>query len=37
MASAMYCCGKTLDGKTLQVNRGLKERRPQMEMLKKTR
>jgi radical SAM superfamily enzyme YgiQ (UPF0313 family) len=37
MASAMYYCGKTTDGKILQVNRGLKERRPQMKMLKKAR
>ena len=37
LASAMYYCGKTADGKTLEVNRGLKERRPQMKMLKKTR
>ena len=37
LASAMYYCGKTADGKILQVNRGLKERRPQMKMLKKAR
>jgi len=37
MASAMYCCGRAADGEILKVNRGLKERRPQMKMLKKTR
>lgn len=37
MAAAMYYCGKTADGKDLKVNRGLKERRPQMKMLKKER
>jgi uncharacterized radical SAM protein YgiQ len=37
LASAMYCCGKTAEGKILEVNRGLKERRPQMKMLKKAR
>ncbi len=37
MASAMYYCGKSPDGTILKVNRGLKERRPQMKMLKKER
>ncbi|MFZ2657085.1 MAG: YgiQ family radical SAM protein [Victivallales bacterium] len=37
LASAMYYCGKSPDGKPLAVNRGLKERRPQMKMLKKKR
>jgi uncharacterized radical SAM protein YgiQ len=37
LASAMYYCGKTADGEILEVNRGLKERRPQMKMLKKAR
>ncbi len=37
LASAMYCCGKSPDGKILQVNRGLGERRPQMKLLKRKR
>ena len=37
LASAMYYCGKGADGRILHVNRGLKERRPQMKVLKKKR
>ena len=37
IAGAMYFCGKSPDGKTLKVNRGLKERRPQIKMLKRER
>ena len=37
MAAAMYYCGKTPDGKSISVNRGLRERRPQISMLKKKR
>ncbi|RMD74888.1 MAG: YgiQ family radical SAM protein [Lentisphaerae bacterium] len=34
VASAMYYCGRSPDGKRLTVNRGLKERRRQLEALK---
>ncbi|OGV54555.1 MAG: YgiQ family radical SAM protein [Lentisphaerae bacterium GWF2_52_8] len=37
MAAALYYCGKTPDGTTIHVNRGLKERRPQIDVLKKKR
>ncbi|MDD5597760.1 MAG: YgiQ family radical SAM protein [Victivallaceae bacterium] len=37
MGAAMYYCGKTADGEIIPVNRGLAERRPQMEVLKKQR
>lgn len=37
MGAAMYYSGKSPDGKTISVNRGLKERRPQINMLKKKR
>lgn len=37
MGAAMYYCGKTPDGETIKVNRGLAERRPQMQILKKHR
>ncbi len=37
IASAFYYCGKDLDGKTLHINKGLKERRPQMRELKSPR
>lgn len=37
MGAAMYYCGKTPDGEEIQVNRGLAERRPQMNVLKKQR
>jgi uncharacterized radical SAM protein YgiQ len=37
MGAAMYYCGKSADGETIQVNRGLAERRPQMNVLKKQR
>jgi uncharacterized radical SAM protein YgiQ len=37
MGAAMYYCGKTPDGEVIQVNRGLAERRPQMNVLKKQR
>ena len=35
MAAAMYYTGKAPDGEAIQVNRGLKERRPQIEVLKR--
>jgi len=35
MAAAMYYCGKSCDGKKIHVNKGLKERRPQIRTLKK--
>jgi uncharacterized radical SAM protein YgiQ len=37
MGAAMYYCGKDPDGNVIQVNRGLAERRPQIEVLKKRR
>jgi uncharacterized radical SAM protein YgiQ len=37
MGAAMYYCGKTPDGEEIKVNRGLAERRPQMDVLKKQR
>ena len=37
MGAAMYYCGKTPEGDNIQVNRGLAERRPQMNVLKKQR
>jgi len=37
MGAAMYYCGKTPQGEDIQVNRGLAERRPQMNVLKKQR
>ena len=37
MGAAMYYCGKTPDGTPIHVNRGLAERRPQIEVLKKKR
>ena len=37
MGAAMYYCGKTPDGTPIPVNRGLAERRPQIEVLKKRR
>jgi len=37
LASAMYYCGKSPDGRPIHINRGLKERRPQMDILKKRR
>lgn len=37
MGAAMYYCGKSPDGKEIQVNRGLAERRPQMQTLKRKR
>jgi uncharacterized radical SAM protein YgiQ len=37
VAAAMYYCGKTPDGQDIQVNRGLKERRGQINVLKKQR
>lgn len=37
MAAAMYYTGKSPEGKPIQVNRGLAERRPQIGMLKKKR
>ncbi len=37
MGAAMYYTGKAPDGAPIEVNRGLKERRGQIEMLKKTR
>jgi len=37
MGAAMYYCGKTPEGEDIQVNRGLAERRPQMDVLKKQR
>jgi uncharacterized radical SAM protein YgiQ len=37
MGGAMYYTGKAPDGTPIHVNRGLKERRPQMKVLKKKR
>ena len=37
MGAAMYYCGKTPEGEDIQVNRGLAERRAQMDVLKKQR
>jgi uncharacterized radical SAM protein YgiQ len=37
MGAAMYYTGKDADGNTIQVNRGLKERRPQINALKRHR
>ena len=37
MGAAMYCSGKTAEGEVIQVNRGLKERRTQLSMLKRRR
>jgi radical SAM superfamily enzyme YgiQ (UPF0313 family) len=37
MAAAMYYTGKAPDGTPIHVNRGLKERRPQIKTLKKKR
>ena len=37
MGAAMYYCGKTPNGEEIKVNRGLAERRPQMNVLKKQR
>lgn len=37
MGAAMYYCGKTPEGEEIKVNRGLAERRPQMDILKKQR
>jgi uncharacterized radical SAM protein YgiQ len=37
MGAAMYYCGCDQDGKPLAVNRGLKERRTQLKMLKRDR
>lgn len=37
IAGAMYYCGKDIHGNEIQVRRGLKERRTQMDMLKKKR
>jgi hypothetical protein len=37
MAAAMFHSGKSPDGKTIPVNRGLKEKRPQIMALKKRR
>ena len=37
MGAAMYYCGKTPEGTPIPVNRGLAERRPQIEVLKKRR
>ena len=37
MGAAMYYCGKDSDGNVIHVNRGLAERRPQIEVLKKRR
>ncbi len=37
MGAAMYYTGKTSDGEPIQVNRGLAERRPQIQVLKKKR
>jgi uncharacterized radical SAM protein YgiQ len=37
VAAAMYYCGKNTDGREIHVNRGLKERRPQIKVLKKKR
>lgn len=37
MGGAMYYCGMTSDGKAIEVNRGLAERRTQLHMLKRNR
>lgn len=37
MGAAMYYCGKTPSGEPITVNRGLAERRPQIQVLKKKR
>ena len=37
MGAAMYYSGKTADGEVIEVNRGLRERRTQLEMLKHRR
>ena len=37
MGAAMYCSGKAPDGTPIQVNRGLAERRPQRNMLRRKR
>ena len=37
MGAAMYCSGKTASGEEIEVNRGLKERRTQLTMLKHRR
>ncbi len=37
MGAAMYCSGKEPDGTPIQVNRGLAERRPQRNMLRRKR
>ena len=37
MGAAMYYCGKDPEGNPIPVNRGLAERRPQIEVLKKRR
>ena len=37
MGAAMYYSGKTASGETIEVNRGLKERRTQLTMLKHRR
>ena len=37
MGAAMYCAGKTASGEPIQVNRGLRERRTQLSMLKRRR
>ncbi len=37
MGAAMYYCGTDQDGKPIEVNRGLKERRTQLKMLKRDR
>ena len=37
MGAAMYYTGKDADGNIIQVNRGLKERRPQIKALKRHR
>jgi uncharacterized radical SAM protein YgiQ len=37
MAAAMYVAGKSPDGRSINVNRGLRERRPQIKMLKRKR
>jgi radical SAM superfamily enzyme YgiQ (UPF0313 family) len=37
MGAAMYYTGKAPDGTPIEVNRGLAERRPQIEVLKKRR
>ena len=37
MGAAMYCSGKTASGEAIEVNRGLRERRTQLTMLKHRR